>query len=81
MTTQPKPTAARAAKKLRALMMDHEPRRTGQELADLLNISPKSAYRRMSGEIPLDLEQLWEVAKWLDVPITELTDAPEPATP
>lgn len=81
MSTQPTPTAARAARQLRALMTNHDPRRTSRDLGDLLGISQQSASRRMTGETPLNVEELFQVAAWFDTPLTHFTGEPQPATP
>lgn len=50
-------------------------RRKG-DLAPVLNLSPAAVTRRLSGETPLDVNELCAVAAWLNVPITTLL--PEP---
>ncbi len=40
-------------------------RKTGVELASLLQISQQSASRRMTGERVFDLDEIAEVAQWL----------------
>lgn len=74
-------TAARAARELRGLMSSHEPPFTGRDLAKTLGVSQQSASRRMTGETPINLDELWTIAAWLKVPVTRLTGNPEPATP
>jgi transcriptional regulator with XRE-family HTH domain len=46
--------------------------RKKRELAALLGISPAAVTRRISGETPLDVNELLAIAEWLDVPVTEL---------
>lgn len=42
----------------------------------LLGISPAAVTRRVSGETPLDVNELCAIAQWLDIPVTALL--PEP---
>lgn len=79
MHKQPTTTANRAARELRGLMGSHEPPLTGQDLGAALGISQQSASRRMTGETPISLDELWRIAAWLKVPVNRLTDAQEPA--
>lgn len=70
-------TAQRVAGALRAEMARQ--RKTGLDLARLLNCSQSSASRRMVGEKSLDLDELGLVAEWLDVPLTTLLGATDKA--
>lgn len=47
-------------------------KRKKSELALLLGISPAAVTRRVSGETPLDVNELCAIAAWLDVPVTAL---------
>lgn len=47
-------------------------RKTGIELASLLNLSQQSASRRMNGETDIDLDELEVIAGWLGVNVPAL---------
>jgi transcriptional regulator with XRE-family HTH domain len=51
------------------------------ELALLLGISPAAVTRRVSGETPLDVNELYAIAAWLDVSVMELVPDPTGAAP
>lgn len=71
--SSPTTTGQRAAGALRAEMARQ--RKTGLDLARLLNCSQSSASRRMTGETVLDLDELGRIAEWLDVPLVTLLPA------
>lgn len=50
-------------------------KKTGVELAAVLQISQQAASRRMTGEVTLDLDELVKVADWLDVDFLDLLPA------
>lgn len=50
-------------------------KRTAPQLQELLHLSRNSVYRRMNGEVPFDLAELDEVARWLSLPLAQLTAA------
>jgi transcriptional regulator with XRE-family HTH domain len=64
-----------AARELRAAMARQN--RKGKDLARLLGCSKQSAYRRMNGETPLNLNELELLARWLKVTVTTLLPADE----
>jgi len=67
MTTQ---WAAAVASNLRAELARAN-RRKG-DLAAVLGLSPAAITRRASGETPLDVNELFAIAEWLDIPVTAL---------
>jgi transcriptional regulator with XRE-family HTH domain len=69
--------AAASASNLRAEIA-RQNRRKG-DLGPLLGISASAVTRRLSGETPLDVNELCAVAAWLDVPVTALL--PDVASP
>ena len=50
-------------------------KKTGVELASVLQISQQAASRRMLGEVSLDLDELVLVADWLEVDFLDLLPA------
>ena len=44
-------------------------RKSGMELASLLNLSQASTSRRVLGQIAFSLDELSIIAEWLDVPV------------
>lgn len=68
-------TAQRVAGALRAEMARQ--RKTGLDLAQLLNCSQSSASRRMTGEVTLDLDEVGAISEWLDIPIATLLGTPD----
>lgn len=59
-----------AARKVRSQMA--EQKRSGVDLAKHLHISQQSASRRVSGDQPFSLNELFEVAVWLRISIVDL---------
>lgn len=51
-------------------------RRRQVDLAAVLSMSQAAVSRRLSGETPLDVDELYAVASWLDLPITDLMPQP-----
>lgn len=47
-------------------------RRKQTELAAVLGISQSGASNRMSGKVPLTVNELYSIAEWLDVDVTVL---------
>ena len=47
-------------------------KKSGIELAALLDISQQSASRRMNAETDIDLDELEKIAAWLEVNVTDL---------
>lgn len=47
-------------------------RKTGVELASVLDLSQQSASRRLTGESGLDVDELAMIADWLKVPVARL---------
>lgn len=45
-------------------------RKTGKELASLLNCSQQSASRRMNGGTCFDLDEIALIADWLHIPLS-----------
>ncbi len=69
-TAAPNPLGQAVAAEVRAEMARQ--RKTGKELAAVLQTSQQSASRRMTGEKPLDLDELGKIADWLEVPYSSL---------
>lgn len=53
--------------------------KTQRDLAKLLAVDQGSASLRLQGERSFRAEELVRVAEWLDVPVTQFTDASERA--
>jgi transcriptional regulator with XRE-family HTH domain len=69
------PTLRQAtAAELRAEMARQ--RKTGVELAALLECSQQSASRRMNGDVDMSLDEIAKIADWLGVPFAQLVAAP-----
>lgn len=47
-------------------------RKTQAELASLLGMAQSGISQRMNGKVPFDVEEIYSIALWLDVPITTL---------
>jgi transcriptional regulator with XRE-family HTH domain len=62
--------AERVASNIRAEMARRK--RTHAELASVLNLTRSSMHRRMTGEQPLDIDELHKIAAFLGVPVTTL---------
>jgi BetR domain. len=69
MSYQPSLRAAYAGALRAEMARQHK---TSQDLADVLSISQSSASRRMNGQVPIDLDEVYLVAQWLDVPLSTL---------
>lgn len=52
-------------------------KRTATHLQELLHLSRNSVYRRMNGDVPFDLSELDQVARWLSLPLASLTTVEE----
>lgn len=61
--------AAAVAVEIRAEM--GRQKKSQADLARALDITPATAARRLSGEAPLDLAELMQVALWLGVPVDQ----------
>lgn len=56
-------------------------RKTQGQLADVLGVSQAGASRRLKGQTPFDVNELFAIAHWLDVPVTALlADPPSRST-
>lgn len=62
-------TGARLAEALRAEMARQ--RRSQTELAQYLGISQPAVSRRLNGDTPLDVDELYRIARFLDRPATD----------
>jgi transcriptional regulator with XRE-family HTH domain len=62
--------AERVASNIRAEMARRK--RTHAQLAAALGITRSSMHRRMTGELPLDVDELHKVAAFLGVPVATL---------
>lgn len=76
MSNTSTPTATHVAAEVRAEMARQ--RKTGMDLAELLGCSQSSAARRMSGETPLSLNEVYAVARWLGVSVSALVPSEPP---
>ncbi|MFI2568886.1 helix-turn-helix domain-containing protein [Cellulosimicrobium funkei] len=47
-------------------------RKTVQGLAQVLNVTQSTASRRFTGDVPFDMREIFEVAAWLGLSVTEL---------
>lgn len=61
---------AQVGARVRGLMAQQQ--RTAAEVADALGISTPAVYRRLSGEVPLNVDELELLAALFEVPIAEL---------
>lgn len=50
--------------------------KTRGDLRPVLGLSYTAVQRRISGEIPLDVEEVEKIARYLDVPISALMEGP-----
>lgn len=66
------PLAKRVGANVRAEMARSNPKQTQKPFAKRIGMSQQSLSRRLSGEIPFDLEELERVAAVLGVPMTRL---------
>lgn len=55
-------------------------RKTGTQLASLLECSQQSASRRMNGEVDMTLDELSVITNWLGVPLARLLAPVEAAS-
>lgn len=51
-------------------------RKTGADLAMVLDCTPHTAGRRLSGEVPLSVFELAAVASWLGISLNDLLPRP-----
>lgn len=47
-------------------------KRQGNDLAAILKMSQTAVSRRLNGQVGLDIDELFTVAAWLNVPVTAL---------
>lgn len=62
----------RVAREISLLLLLKKKRRT--DLAEHLGVSPQTITRRLSGAVPINLEDINSIAEWLDVPIGRIID-------
>lgn len=60
----------RVGAEVRALMARQK--RSAAEVADVLGISAPAVYRRLSGEVPLNVDELERLAAMFEVPLSGL---------
>lgn len=65
--------AQRVAAEIRGLMAKRK--LTGGDLANFLKVHRSTASRRVSGESDLTIDEIVDIAAWLDVPVTRLINA------
>lgn len=65
--------AQRVAAEIRGLMAKRK--LTGADLAHFLNVHRSTAARRVNGESDLTIDEIVDIAAWLDVPVTRLINA------
>lgn len=68
----------RIAGEIEVLMLQRG-RRKRSELGKVLDLSAPSISRRLNGEISFTVDELETVAAWLDVPVSQLLNAGNPA--
>ncbi|WP_344734516.1 helix-turn-helix domain-containing protein [Nocardioides fonticola] len=64
--------AADVAAEVRAGMARRQPPATAGELATVIDVTPHTAGRRLSGAIPFTVVELVLIANWLEIPPAEL---------
>ena len=65
--------AQRVAAEIRSLMAKRKLK--GADLANFLKVHRSTAARRVSGESDLTIDEIVDIAAWLDVPVTRLINA------
>jgi transcriptional regulator with XRE-family HTH domain len=61
--------AARVAQAVREALKDHS--KTQTDLAQHLGVTQQWVSRRLTGDVVFSVEELWRVADWLAVPVTQ----------
>lgn len=54
---------------------------SGRQLAAAINLSPAAMDRRLNGTVPLRVDELLQIAGYLDVPIERFTEHAERTPP